>query len=196
MKRKKINSMARLLFLAIVLLGIITGFFLARKSQYFASLALTPPSIGEVKMISEEDLGGITKVNLVFRTGVNQNEVEPISVISLRFRAPLLNARGIQVVDEDGEETLFINPNQELIDSGEWEFPVNKIEIGEDELIIDFAAVYTEKDGYASYDYKSLATFDLKGVGSTDVFSFEFDRQLSAIYSKRRPVTNIWDISF
>lgn len=181
----------KILLIVFVLLAMLSGFFLIRRNQYIASLALTPSSVGDVKVVVEEGSRPDTsKVKITFRTGISPEISEPISIVAFRLSTPLANA-GTQIVDEEGRQLSQITPDAQLLDSENWEFPVNNFEIKDGKLIVDFSAVNKTSVGYSSSSYQPLATFNLAGV-ERDALDFEFDKELSVMYSKQRPVTNIW----
>ena len=180
------------LVIIVLLLAMMAGFVLIKRSLYFDSLALTPSSVGDVKVVVEEgSRADVSKVKIRFRTGINQQNLEPISIVAFRLSTPLANA-GTQIIDEEGKELLQIIPEKGIVDFESWEFPVNKVETKDGRLIIDFAAVNKTTEGYSTSTYETLATFNLAGV-ERDTLVFEFDKELSTMYSKRRPVTNIWE---
>lgn len=181
------------LLITILLLGMIAGFVLIKRNLYFASLALTPSSVGDVKVVVEEgSRAEVSKVKIRFRTGINPENLEPISIVAFRLSTPLANV-STQIIDEEGKELLQITPEKGIDDFESWEFPVNKVETKDGRLIIDFAAVNKTTQGYSTSTYETLATFNLAGV-EKEALVFEFDEELSTMYSKRRPVTNIWNI--
>lgn len=181
----------KILLIVFVLLTIIAGFSLIRRSLYISSLALTPSSVGDVRLeVVEGSRPDIARVKIIFRTGIDQQNLEPISIVTFRLSTPLSSVSA-QIIDDAGRQLSQITPDAQLLDSENWEFPVNNFEIKDGKLIVDFSAVNKTTEGYSSFSYETLATFSLVGV-ERETLDFEFDRELSTMYSKRRPVTNIW----
>lgn len=171
-------------------IGVLGLVFLGRRN-YFASLALTPASTGDVRVFAENSTGNLTKVELRFKTGP-ENSTETISTIAFRLKISSDNLPDLKVTDDKGNEVFGISPSQELVDTGNWEFPVNRFEEKDGNLFVELAAVYKDKNGYKTSDYKTLATFYLSGVDDKNLLDFEFDKEMTEMFSKRRPVTDIW----
>lgn len=192
MSLKYQSSLRRTFFVAIILLGLVAGSMLIKRTYYLASLALTPSSVGDVDVRLDDASGGLTKVTIYFRTGTNDENTEAISTTSFRLNVSSDNMRELSVVDQDGNDASTLVSEKELESTGQWKFPVNSVK-KEDKIIADFAAVDESLEGYSSSEYKPLASFYLKGVGFRDSLQIQFDKDTSVMYSKRRPVTDIWE---
>ena len=187
------SRMQKLILLMIAVLVLSFGFYLVRNRIYLASLSLTPASVGDVIVVTEPVENDLTKVDIRFRTGSNSVNKELISTISFRLKVTTYDIGSIDFVDKDSASSDELVPNQELMESDLWQFPVNNVEKSDGEIIIDFAGVNKTIEGYSSDTYENLASFYLTGVKSKDNLQFKFDENLSQMFSKRRPVTDIWE---
>ena len=178
-----------LIFLFLI---IFLGLLLMGRKTYFASLSLTPASTGDVKVVTESTGNNLTKVDLSFKTGP-ADSMESISTIAFRLKISAENQSKLKITDNNGTEVTSISSNQELIDTGNWAFPVNKFEDKDGNLLVDFVGVCEDKLGYKTSDDKLLATFYIAGVENKNNLLFVFDRKASEMFSKRRPVTDIWE---
>lgn len=185
------NKSFILLFILLVIL--LLGYTLVKARVFLASLALTPDMVGDVIVISEPLDGGLTKVELRFRTGTNKENVEPISTLSMKLSVSSADLGDIKLVTYEGNEVNEITPNEELVNLSEWKFSVNTVERKEKEIVINFAGTDVTKDGFASDTYKTVASFYLSGVKAKENLQFTFDEPFSQMFSKRRPVTDIWE---
>ena len=181
-------------YIFIIFLGVLVGLTLVRRDQYMRSLAQTPADVGTVKVLTEKLEGkeNVSRINVMFRTGTAQDEVEAISSLAMRIYVKGQDSANLQIVDKNANESDKIEISSEL-PVGEWRFPVNFVTKNEDGIVIDFAAINITKDGYLSSEYKKLATFYIKNDKEESDFELTFDNELSFMYSKRRPTTNIWD---
>src|SRR3989344_7083115 len=181
-------------YIFIIFLGVLVGLTLVRRDQYMRSLAQTPADVGTVKVLTEKLEGkeNVSRINVMFRTGTAQHEVEAISSLAMRIYVKGQDSANLQIVDKGANESDKIEISSEL-PVGEWRFPVNFVTKNEDGIVIDFAAINITKDGYLSSEYKKLATFYIKNDKEESDFELTFDNELSFMYSKRRPTTNIWD---
>lgn len=181
-------------YIFIIFLGVLVGLTLVRRDQYMRSLAQTPADVGTVKVLTEKLEGkeNVSRINVMFRTGTAQDEVEAISSLAMRIYVKGQDSANLQIVDKGANESDKIEISSEL-PVGEWRFPVNFVTKNEDGIVIDFAAINITKDGYLSSEYKKLATFYIKNDKEESDFELTFDNELSFMYSKRRPTTNIWD---
>ena len=181
-------------YIFIIFLGVLVGLTLVRRDQYMRSLAQTPADVGTVKVLTEKLEGkeNVSRINVMFRTGTAQDEVEAISSLAMRIYVKGQDSANLQIVDKNANESDKIEISSEL-PVGEWRFPVNFVTKNEDGIVIDFAAINITKDGYLSSEYRKLATFYIKNDKEESDFDLTFDNELSFMYSKRRPTTNIWD---
>jgi len=187
MSKRNSGGYRNFIFLFVALVIFFLGFTFAKTRVYLASLALTPSSAGDVIVVSEVQDNGLTKVELRIRTGTNKKDV------AVRLSVSSADSSNIKLVNKDGGATSNITPNEELVSTGYWQFPTNRTETKEGEIVVDFAAVNVTKDGYSSKTYENIASFYLTGVKSKDNLQFKFDENLSQMFSKRRPVTDIWE---
>lgn len=192
MARKRGFS-TKFMFLSIILVILSVGFILGKVNLYIASLSLIPQPLGDVILISEAQENGLIKVGLRFRTGTDETDVEAVSTLATRLILSSSDQANIELVDKDGKEIDNIVPNEEFATLQEWKFPVNRFEKREKELVVDFAAVDMSQGGYSTHTYKSLASFYLSGLKNKEKLQFRFDSDLSQMFSKRRPVTDIWE---
>ncbi|KKQ85329.1 MAG: hypothetical protein UT08_C0007G0002 [Candidatus Woesebacteria bacterium GW2011_GWB1_38_8] len=181
-------------YIFIIFLGVLVGLTLVRRDQYMRSLAQTPADVGTVKVLTEKLEGkeNVSRINVMFRTGTAQDKVEAISSLAMRIYIKGQDSASLQIVDKGANESDKIEISSEL-PVGEWRFPVNFVTKNEDGIVIDFAAINITKDGYLSSEYRKLATFYIKNDKEESDFDLTFDNELSFMYSKRRPTTNIWD---
>lgn len=184
------NKLKNRSFVIVAIIVLVTGIILVQKRQYIISRALTPSSTGEVTVETTTTDAGYEKIRLLFRTGSDLNNIEAISTVSLKMSLP--NVKNVLVTNEFGDEIYSIQVNEQLVNGGEWVFPVNHVFYEEGEMVVEFSAVNTSVSGYSSIEHEELATFYLKGVANRAV-KFAFDEEMSNLYSKRRPVTDIWE---
>jgi hypothetical protein len=123
------------------------------------------------------------------RSGL-ESETVAASVISIRAEIP----QGFEVVDDEGEPAETVMIEEALANSDDWEFPVKLIMKGDDGSILEIVAVNVTKEGFSSSQYIKLASVYMKNTGISDTFNFRLDKDYSAIFSKKRPVTNIWKV--
>lgn len=177
-----IRKFKNLIFIAVILVGVVTGLALARKSYFLSTLALTPSSLADVRYQMDDADGGLKKVTLSFKTG-NEDKSEAMSTIAVRLMAKS------QILNSSGKNVTEIVADEIINSSENWKTVVNQVyEEGEAE-VVEFLIVNTDKEGFSTADYVDFASFyvdDKTGV------SFSFDGDYSQIYSKRRPVTDIW----
>lgn len=177
------------LMIAVGIVGIAVLLVFFKGRQIRLSRALTPSKVGDIKIETEVVESGMQKAKIYFRTGTNIENAEVISTIILKIVAT--GSDDLILVDEEEHEIANIEPSESLHGSGEWIFPVNQISYSDEGVVIEFAAVNITPQGYKAGGYSELGSFLFSGSGESPV-SFNFDRESSHIYSKGRPVTDIW----
>lgn len=171
-------------------LVILFGLVLMGGRNYLASLSLTPATSGDMRIVKESVGKNIIRYKVEFKTG-SDDPTEGVSTISFRLKIIDKDLNEINITDEKGAVVDKISPNLELESTDNWQFPVNRVEREDGNLFIDLAAVYKDKTGFVSSDYVSIAEFYLTGSELKDP-RLEFDEAYSEMYSKRRPVTDVW----
>jgi len=192
--RGKSSNLFKLMAIFVIAVAAISGFYLVGRSQFLSTKALTPASLGSVTTQVFDPQNGITKVDVTFKTGINSDETETVSTIAFRLSASSKSGQKLQLVDKDGNNTQNISIGENSLEKNDWLYPVDRLEEKDNGLLIDFSAVNKSKSGYSNSVPENLATFYLKGVDNKNNLNLSFDKDLSAMYSKRRPVTNIWEI--
>ena len=186
------SVLVKVLVIAVMVAGVFAGYLLLRNRTYVLSSALTPKSVGSVDVSKSEVTNGLVPVDLLFRTGSGDTNVEAVSTITLRLKVTSKSKAVLAITDQDGNLVTALTPSANLSESNDWKFPVNTITSESQEQITEFAAVNTSLLGYSSFNSERLATFYVRGADSTDDLNLEFDNNSSFMFSKRRPVTNIW----
>lgn len=182
------GNIHRIILIVLILIGLMSGFVLAKFNQDIRNEAKTPDTIGQVEVSVKKSPSDALRNNVVisFNTGKNASNTEAISVIGFRIKLP----KTYKVVNEKGEEVKEIIPNMSLDSS--WEFPINSITANDKEKIIDFSAVNTTKQGYASLETTKIAEFTVETESPEKELSLIFVPDYALMYSKDRPVTDIW----
>jgi hypothetical protein len=183
----------KFLVLLVIIAGVFSGFLLVKNTQLLSSSALTPSSVGNVDVIVGEPKDGISRVDLKFKTGLEDGQSEAISTLAFTLNVKSKSGSTIGMVDQEGLSVEKMVPGGNISSENHWEIPVNEIVNVENGFAVDFMAVNTDKDGYNSTMPEVLVSFYVKGIGERNDLSLDFDKGISVMYSKRRPVTDIWE---
>lgn len=137
-----------------------------------------------------ETVGNLQKYSLFAKTGSSGEDSE-ISVLSLR----LVDPAGNKLLDADGNTLDELGLAEEFTDTSEWKISVNKIYEGDGKTYLDLSMAKLGNVGYKTQDYALLGTFYVQvPKQGVKLPVFEISKDYSSAYSKKRPVTNIWDV--
>ncbi len=190
-KRKSNFQLIKYLMIIVIAVSVLGGLYGAGKSQFLASKAINPLTTGDVNLNINDLDNGITKVEVLFKTGKSETETELISSIAFRLNLSSKSNSKLTLVDKDGNNTDKLSTENSL-DGNDWIYPVNKSQEIDSGLIVDFSVLNKSKSGYSNFVAENLATFYVKGVTGGSDLNYTFDKDLSVMFSKRRPVSNIW----
>ena len=183
-----------------ILAGILFALYYIYKTFIDNNMAKAPIQTGEIILVyslDKEDENIISKIDVLFKTGELNFRSQRISSISFRLRYLGTNPTKFIVVDAEGNLVNKIRPNVVLEKTKEWMFPVNKIDRKSNEIIVDFAAINTNVNGFGSNDFITVATMFIKS-GSLiveDVGNFELVETKSAMYPKLSPSVDILNLN-
>jgi hypothetical protein len=178
--KRRYPALLTVVFLAVFLsVGVVS----VRRNLYLQSSALTPASVGNLRLNEATD-GVFTRLDIQIRIDSDSGKSEEVSTVAVRLSIP----EGLTPVDAEGKKLTAVLPNEDLEDF--WEFPVNSIQSGEGATTVDIAALYVNPLGFANSSYTTLASFYFKKEGAGDS-GIEFDPDFTQIFSKRRPVTDV-----
>lgn len=191
MAKRKTRKLRALVFL-VALVGIFILWTLVKRVQVLRSDASIPGNIGEVKASAEQYEGDLQKVSLSFHTGVDEGNSEIVSYLGFRLEVPLEGGL-VLLTNESGAQADEINVTEEFSDEDTWAVPVNKIYADENNLYVDFALVNLTKEGFKSHELVKFADFYVqKGVVPVEI-ELNVNKDFSFMYTKDRPVVNIWE---
>lgn len=107
-----------------------------------------------------------------------------ISSVSMRISYPYL-----QTPEE--LKAIDVQPASSLTSTGKWSFPVNKVYLQDNNVVIDLSAINSTVSGYSGGN-THLATINFKANALSDN-TLVFDPNETKMLTKSEPVTNILD---
>ncbi len=186
------SKYSRMFLVVIALVVIIVLWGLIKRVQVLRSEASIPGNIGEVKASVERVDTDLQRVSFSFHTGVDEEDSEIVSYLSIRIEIPLAGGL-VLLTDETGLQTHEVIVAEEFINEDNWNVLVNKIHADGEMLYVDFALVNLTKDGFKSNELKHFADFYIKkGVVPVEI-TLNVNKDYSFMYTKDRPVVNIWE---
>src|SRR3989344_3153367 len=185
-------SLLKLLGVGVLVIGVIAGFNLIKRTAFLSTSALTPASVGLVETAVKDPVNGIYPVDINLRTGTSETNIEAISTVALKFTVSSKTGSTISLTDQDGNLVSEMTPGANFSQNSDFSFPVNKIDTTEKNIEAEFVSVNTSLNGYSTFNSERLMTFYVKGANSKEEIEIEFNKDVSSMFSKRRPVTNIW----
>jgi hypothetical protein len=182
------NKWLKIALVVFVIYVLFTALGVIGKVKEYVSEASVSNNMAEV-VLSRTLQNNLMKNEIFLRTG-NGGESAAVSYIGFRLSLP----DGVTLTDKDGKTTDSpIIVTDEYKNSEFWQFPVNKINSIEDKVFVDFAAVNLSKEGFSAGDFVKIAEFYSRENDNQNV-KFFLDSEYSFIYTKKRPVTNIWQV--
>jgi hypothetical protein len=176
-----------ILIIIVVLFGMLAAILLSRQQATLRNNAAIPTGTGTVTL---NPATGTYYVGNIFPVNIDVNTAaSAISSVTFRITYPYTNATPeFDVVDQAGTPITQITPNQTILSSGDWSFPVKSITRANGLVTIDFAALNTNIAGYTSNSPVTFATIYFK-VNSpvTGPLTLTFDPTQDKMMTKSNP---------
>jgi hypothetical protein len=186
----KIKSyLVPILTLAVISLGLLGALGLSRQRQEIRKEAAVSGGGGKITLNPSSAIkypGQTFPVNINFRTGTTDANAVAVSSVSLRISYSYSGATPeLDIID--------VIPNLNLLNTGDWSFPVKTVTRASGKVILDLAAINTSFTGYKSSTDTPLATFNLivNRIPTTNPITLSFDLSLSKMMTKADPPTDI-----
>jgi len=186
----KSRTIAAVLSISVLVVGVAVGVLLLQSNQTYFNRAAVPTGVGRVWLEpsgGEIRVGERQKVDIYFTTGEGSNAY-PISAITLRMYVDNTDS-AVNVVDENGEfGSLIINPD--LLNTGNFVFPINEYSEENGYMTIDFALVDTTITGYKASEPQLMASFYVE-ADEAGMATFTIDNVESKMLTKADPPDDI-----
>jgi len=150
------------------------------------SLVVTPPEVKAASMyLSSETsfptIGGILPIDIKLNA-----DGLTLSAAAIRVVYKYIGTLPLLPQDTNtAKEGIQARENYSLLEKG-WVFPVNEIILDADSriIMIDFAAVNLNPEGFTSSDDVTLATLDMQVAALAPRITFNFDKTQTKVISK------------
>ena len=169
---KKVWIITLTLILAII--GVGAGIYLVQQQQDIRDEASVPDGVSEVYLqpaTKTANAGETFPVDIYFSTGG-----ETISAMSIQLQYSFTGTQPPLEVSE-------IIPNSSLLLTGEWSFPVKKIETLGSQIQVRLAAINLSTAGFSSTTDTKIATLNFQANAAGSI-TMEFDPQQTKITQK------------
>ena len=135
-------------------------------------------------------LNTIFPVDINFTTGAGGKKISSVTArLTYDFTG---GSPELDVVDASGNVASKISQST-ILDSGDWDFPVNSVSRSAGKVTIDLAAVNTSTSGFASSSETTLATIYFKGTSApaSNPVEVTFSTTDTKMLTKEDPPVNI-----
>src|SRR3989344_1324312 len=135
-------------------------------------------------------LNTIFPVDINFTTGAGGKKISSVTArLTYDFTG---GSPELDVVDASGNVASKISQST-ILDSGDWDFPVNSVSRSAGKVTIDLAAVNTSTSGFASSSETTLATIYFKGTSApaSNPVEITFSTTDTKMLTKEDPPVNI-----
>ncbi|GEM_PF-4426974 len=145
----------------VLIWGLRTQEFDVRKKAASGEDPNKPGYIMVYPAASTTYVGEILSVDIEFRPYSIVDQAKPISSLTIELIFPETYG-DFDIVDVNGNPTDTIEPNENLLNTGNWAFPVRSVIRENGKIRIELAAINLSTDGYQSTELVSIARFYLK----------------------------------
>jgi len=153
--------LALVVSIPVLIWGLKTQEFDVRKKAASGEDPNKPGYIMVYPAASTTYVGEILSVDIEFRPYSIVDQAKPISSLTIELIFPETYG-DFDIVDVNGNPTDTIEPNENLLNTGNWAFPVRSVIRENGKIRIELAAINLSTEGYQSTDLVSIARFYLK----------------------------------